>query len=227
MNKAMTEVEEEKFIKDAYESLINRGVIKYEDIEPSPVTDADLDEFEKEFNIKIPSLYRTFLKTYCCDFDNGQINGVVPLDIDEETIEDEETELRTLWIELVTVTNGKNPLQNLYNSMNGFREVVTDEDLIGMTSESCSHLLPIGDWGAGWGPLCFDLTCPEESVDFKDTDTWSLVWFDHEEFDWDELYLQDDGLVHGDKIIPDFKTLIEWYFFGKLIPKYEEQEKED
>ena len=64
--------------------------------------------------------------------------------------------------------------------------------------EGCfRNLIPIGDWGAGWGPLCIDLSRPEENIDPDNEFTWSLVWFDHEEFDWDKMYLCDDGLLHG------------------------------
>ncbi len=42
--------------------------------------------------------------------------------------------------------------------------------------ERFRYLVPIGEWGAGWGPLCLDLSRPEEQVDLEDDSTWSLVW---------------------------------------------------
>ena len=88
------------------------------------------------------------------------------------------------------------------------------------------NLIPIGDWGAGWGPLCIDLSKPESEVDKDNEETWSLVWFDHEEFDWDKIYLGKDGLLHGREGAPDFKTLIAWYFCGALEEEYEQENDE-
>lgn len=85
-------------------------------------------------------------------------------------------------------------------------------------------MIPIGDWGAGWGPLCIDLSKPEDKVDEDREGTWSLVWFDHEDFDWDTQYLGEDGLLHGKAASPDFKILLEWYFYGILEDKYEQEE---
>ncbi|MCI9121989.1 MAG: hypothetical protein HFG00_10780, partial [Oscillibacter sp.] len=82
------------------------------------------------------------------------------------------------------------------------------------------YLIPIGDWGAGWGPLCLDLS-REGNADPKNTDTWSVVWFDHEDFAWDKTYLRKDGLLHGQPAAPDFKTLLEWYFYGSLEAEFE------
>ena len=110
--------------------------------------------------------------------------------------------------------------------MRNFREVCTDEDLIGMNLEDIAHFLPIGDWGAGWGPLCIDLSVSEEDIDINDMDTWSLQWFDHEEFDWEEEYRNDDGQIKGQFAVPDFKTLLVWYFMGRFDKEYEEQEGE-
>ncbi len=62
------------------------------------------------------------------------------------------------------------------------------------------------------GTLCIDLSIPEEEIDENDPLTWSLVWFDHEEFDWNEEYLSEDGLLHGSKALPDLKKLLELYF---------------
>ena len=78
--------------------------------------------------------------------------------------------------------------------------------------EGCfRNLIPIGDWGAGWGHLCIDLSR-------------SLVWFDHEEFDWDKMYLCDDGLLHGKEAAPDLKACLEIYFYGSLEAKFEREE---
>ena len=84
-------------------------------------------------------------------------------------------------------------------------------------------LLPIGDWGAGWGPLCIDLSKDEALVDRGDTSTWSLVWFDHEEFNWGEDYLGEDGLLHGRSAAPTLEELLKWYFSGSLEAEFEKE----
>ncbi len=94
-----------------------------------------------------------------------------------------------------------------------------------MPEDCFGNLIPIGDWGAGWGPLCIDLSRPEEQIDENRKETWSLVWFDHEEFEWDEYYLGEDGLLHGHEALPALKTLLQWYFLWK--PGAEDRKKED
>lgn len=49
----MTHVEEENFIKEAYQVLIERGVITEDMLSPSTVTDEMLEEFEQEFDVKL------------------------------------------------------------------------------------------------------------------------------------------------------------------------------
>lgn len=106
-----------------------------------------------------------------------------------------------------------------------FMEILQEiRDFCDLPDDCFRNLIPIGDWGAGWGPLCIDLSRPEDKVDKENSETWSLVWFDHEDFDWDEQYLDDsDGLLHGKDAAPDLKTLIEWYFCGSLESDYEEE----
>ena len=220
---SMTIKEENEFVKNAVQALIDRGIAKPEYFTPSTVTDEELSDFEKEFNVTLPSLLKTFLKSYCYDF--NYILGHVPEDICPETVKDEEYERRALWLDILSVPE-ENPLQNLYDRMKGFREVTTDEDLIGMPYEYISHFLSIGDWGAGWGPLCIDLSVAEDDISIDDMETWSLQWFDHEEFDWEEEYMNDSGQIKGEFAAPDFKSLLEWYFFGKFDKAYEIQENE-
>ena len=65
---SMTQIEEEKFIKGAFQALIDRGVASEDMLTPSTVTDADIDRFEETFDVKLPSIFRTYLKAYCYDF---------------------------------------------------------------------------------------------------------------------------------------------------------------
>lgn len=82
----------------------------------------------------------------------------------------------------------RKPMEELDERIENLKE--SQEELNGpLPEESFRYLVPIGEWGAGWGPLCLDLSRPEEQVDLEDDSTWSLVWFDHEEFDWGAKYL--------------------------------------
>ena len=73
------------------------------------------------------------------------------------------------------------------------------------------------------GPLCLDLTKPEELADPEDPDTWSLVWFEHEDFDRGTQYRGEDGLLHGQPAAPNLQTLLEWYFCRSLEAEFEEE----
>ena len=55
---------------------------------------------------------------------------------------------------------------------------------------------------------------------FKDT----AVSRRYEDFDWDEEYLGEDGLLHGQVALPSLKVLLDWYFYRELVDKYEQEE---
>ena len=42
--------------------------------------------------------------------------------------------------------------------------------------------------------------------------------------EWDEYYLGEDRLLHGHEALPDLKTLLEWYFYGTLEDRFEQEE---
>lgn len=207
----MTQQEEEAFVKQAFQALIDRGVAKPEYFTPSPVSDEELAAFEEKYQVVLPSLLKTFLKSYCYEF--YMICAPVPWDPDPDTIQSEEYEMHLLWLELLSVPM-ENPLGELAARIECFREMATG-DFIEMEPETVAHLLPVGDYG-GAGPLCIDLTLTEETIDINNMDTWSIQFFDHEEFDWKNSYLEDSGLARGSREAPDFKTLLEWYFYGKF-----------
>lgn len=118
-----------------------------------------------------------------------------------------------LWLDL----RGAVTMEELEKWMEILQEI---RDYCDLPEESFRYLIPIGDWGAGWGPLCLDLS-REGKVDYQNADTWSVVWFDHEDFEWEQNYLGEDGLLHGQSAAPDFKTLLEWYFCGSLEAEFE------
>lgn len=211
-----------KFIQAAEAKLIERGVANEEDFSASTVTDADIEKFENHFQVKLPEIIKAYLST--ASFDFRYIMAAVPIDIDAETIQDDEYECNECWLDILSVPKDE-PLKDLYERMEGFREVI-EEGLCGVTLDDVKNFLVIGDWMAGAGPLCIDLSKPDDQVDIDDEDTWNIRWFDHEEFEWDSTYME-DGVVVGDPIAPDFKTLLEWYFCGKYDEVYDGQCEED
>lgn len=56
-------------------------------------------------------------------------------------------------------------------------------------------------------------------MDFDDPDTWTVVWFDHEE-------VIDGGALEELEIpaAPTFCELLEWFFAGKYEEEYESEE---
>ena len=140
---SMTRAEEEQFVKGAFQALIDRGVASKSMLTPSTVTDADIDRFEQTFDVKLPSIFRSYLKAYCYDF---------------------------------TV-------------------------------------------------ICAPI--PVDGMEYDKPDSWQLCQFDQTAFDWEAAgYIDDQGVVKGEKIMPDFKTLLELYFYGKYDREYEQQLRE-
>lgn len=199
---SMTHVEDSEFIELAFKKLKERGWIG--ELTPSSITEENVEKFEQMNQIELPPLYREFLKSYQLPRESFEINGIAETD-----------EISPLWLTLY----GLREISQLTEHMKAFRNEAVD--FRKASDESCDLLIPIGDWGAGFGPLCLDLTRRGELVNKDDETTWSLVWFDHEEFDWSAWYMGEDGLLHGSPAAPDFKTLLEWYFCGSLEKQFE------
>ena len=200
----MTKEEELRFVIDAFEALVHRGVAEQNMFAPSTVTEKEIDAFEERFDIKLPSLFRTYLSSYCYDF--SVICAPIPVDGLENVRENCEKGL--WWIELLALPK-ENPLKNLYGLMESFREVCTNKDLVGLDLESIRALVPIGEWD---GTLCIDLS------------NGTLCSFDQTEFDWKKAgYLDENGIAHGVRRMADFKELLELYFYGKYDAEYEKQ----
>lgn len=213
-----------EFMTEAIETLIARGVATPELFSPSTVSEEQLAAFEHQFGVKIPDSLKAYLQTSCFDFD--QIQAPMPYDWpDADMIRDPDYECELLWLNLLPVPKD-DPLKALYLSMEGFRGIGED-GLNGVSAEQIKDMIPIGDWMAGAGPMVLDLRRPESEVDLDDEDTWSIRWFDHEEFEWDEIYSDEDGEIVGNPLFPDLQTLLEFYFCGKYDCAYEEQLDED
>lgn len=207
----MDKQDEQLFIKKAFQTLMDKGWIKGP-LKPASITSEDIEELENKYNIELPDLYKTFLMTYelpCSSTSENsfEINGIVYKGYGEE--------VEPLWLLLDRIKD----ISSLIERIDELREMAID--CYKAPKDSYLHLVPIGDWGAGWGPLCIDLRLAKYKSDIDDESTWSIVWFDHEEFDWENSYLKKDGFLHGGHAAPNFQTLLEWYFLGTLEAEFE------
>lgn len=236
---------EKAFVKDAYQALIDRGVITEDMLSPSTVTDEMLDEFEQKYDVKLPSLLRVYLQTYCHNIDG--LTAPVPDDIyalDEYTMrqirdmsideinELDENKLPYVEPELCVMfpIPQEDPLGAFREAVQVFREVVDwldEED--GLTEDDVKQFIPFADW-MGAGPLCIDTSIAADDIRCEDNNTWQICWFDHEEFHWKQKgveYINDEGVVVGDKMLADFKCFLRLYFYGIYDKNYEMQLEED
>lgn len=207
----MTPQEEREFVTGACQKLEERGWFPGERFKPSTITEEEISAFEREHQVHLPSLYRTFLTSFRLPQDLRNAVQICSI------LEAEFEELTQFWIEI----DRPRSMADVTHRMELLQEI---RDFCELPEDCFRNLIPIGDFGAGWGPLCIDLSQPEDKIDEKDESTWSLVWFDHEEFDWDHQYLGEDGLLHGKKALPNLKALLELYFYGVLEERFEREE---
>ncbi|MDE5697216.1 MAG: SMI1/KNR4 family protein [Lachnospiraceae bacterium] len=206
----MIRQEDKNFVEHGFQKLQERGWFPNLELEPSTITEEEIEAFEMEHQITLPSLYKAFLTSRRLPSGSYQICSITDARGDESN-------LRVLWLEIDIPKS----MEQISEQMETLKEI---QEFCDLPDNSFQYLIPIGDWGAAWGPLCIDLSNPENEVVGTDKNTWSLVWFDHEEFAWDEVYLDDDdGLLHGSSAAPTLKKLLEWYFYGSLEAKYEEK----
>lgn len=203
----MIRQEETEFVEQAFQKLRERGWLADQALERSAVTEKEIAAFEARHQVTLPSLYKAYLMSYRIP------DGEYIMSITGDPAPNWTYRGGPLWLDL----RGAVTMEELENWMELLQVI---REFCGLPEESFRYLIPIGDWGAGWGPLCLDLS-REGNADPKNTDTWSVVWFDHEDFAWDKTYLRKDGLLHGQPAAPDFKTLLEWYFYGSLEAEFE------
>ncbi len=230
----------EKFMKGAYEALVKRGKISEADLKPSVVTDEMLDAFENEMNIVIPEIFRAYLKAYSHNID--MIETPIPIEkiyenlpeimvqINEMSREEiarnfnyDEMSIDEWWCGLINVPEG-DPLSDLRAAIEGFREYAAFTPNDNITEEKFNRFLPIADWKTA-GALCIDTGKLPENVDYNEPSTWLLRWFDHEEFDFEAAgYIDENGEIIGDILLPDFETFIKLYFYGAYDLAFNVQE---
>ncbi|MCI9320709.1 MAG: SMI1/KNR4 family protein [Lachnospiraceae bacterium] len=203
----MSPQEEKEFIEQAFQKLKERGWFSGQEFEPSAITEQEIAAFEREHQVTLPSLYKAFLTAFWLpEKEFNSICSVIEYDGD----------LDPLWL----MIDSPRTMGDVSERMEILQEI---REFCELPEDCFRNLIPIGDWGAGWGSLCIDLSKPESEVDEDREQTWSLVWFDHEEFDWDKRYLGKDGLLHGRSALPNLKILLEWYFYGALEDKFEQE----
>ena len=196
----MTRQEATAFVEKAFETLQVRGWLA-EGLKPALAAEEEIDAFEKKRGVRLPPLYRALLLSHPI----GQLM----------TIMYHLERVSPLWMEL----DGAVSVEALEEQIEILQEM---QDYCELPEGCFQNLIPIGDFGAGWGPMCLDLSRPEE-VDPNNEETWAVVWFDHEKFDWDRRYLGEDGLLHGRPAAPDLKTLLEWCLYGSLEAEFAEE----
>lgn len=182
----MTKQEEKKFIKKCFGTLVEKRIISKKDIKKSTVTKKMISKLESSYKMKLPSLYKTYLMSYRYSF--TELYGTV-WNYYRKKYEYQ-------WVDIVPVLK-KKPLSNLkYRLKNELDEIKEN------------GYFTFGDWGKGWGSLCFDTKKNLGKVKLECPNTWSIVWFDHE-----DMNIED---IKGSALpaCPDFKTFLEWYFLG-------------
>lgn len=196
---AMTFQEEKAFVEYAFQRMKERGWFSQTGLVPTGVTDGEIAAFEEEYQIKLPSLYKAFLQSYEINF---HFCGIC-----------NEPDLYTCPHPL-TLNTG---MQELREAMEEFRRSAREYFSYSAGPEEFGKYLPIGLWDSDW--LLWDLSKPADQVAADDPDfgvSWLLCSFAHDEA-WDETYWKEGGCP----VAPDFRTLLEWFFFGSLIPEFE------
>lgn len=209
-------------LKEAFEALVERGIIDASDLTESSVTDGMIEEFEQQMDIKIPECFKTYLKAYAQDIDGYQFPEIgdltsFPVEVikmvcegNKEAINeyygDEEVASMFYFDPMVVPEN--NPLEPLKNAIEELRTFAEFDKNIDL--EQLKRFLPIADCA---GPVCIDTSIDESKVDYEDPSTWSIRWFDHEEFDFKKAgYMDDEGNITGNIMFPTFKAFMEIHF---------------
>ena len=187
-------MEYKDFIEHAFWKLQERGWL--EELIPSAITESDIAEFEQEYHIELPVLFKAYLMAYKLP----RHPGIVGLVYDYA-----EKEIRIGTIDWHDLTDD---ISDLSEDLECFREEFEDWNTP-LDKEKYKNLFPIG-YMDGW--YCLDLNrtngadCP-------------VVFLEYGGF-WNNYY-DEDGVLHGECIAPNFHTLLEWYFCGSLEAEYE------
>jgi hypothetical protein len=185
------------FIEHAFQRLYERKWLK--ELIPSNITEAEITAFEHAYQIKFPALFKAYLTTYKLSSMPHSIVGLV------ENSKDKEIKIKMInWHDLTDDSS------DLEEDLECFREEFADWETP-LAIEKYKNLFPIG-YMDGW--YCLDLTQ-------SDGEDCPVVFLEYGGF-W-EGYYDADGVLHGEQITPNFRTLLEWYFWGTLEEEYEKR----
>lgn len=200
----MTDQEAKDYVEGAFQALKSRGWFQETGLVPTGVTDQEIAEFEAETGRKVPTLLKAFLQSYqtnsLYNTQSGYFWGIVS---------GFDGYVRPYPLALPTSVEA---LRGYWHDFCGLA------DYFHVPPERCARYLPIGLWDSDY--LMWDLSKPEDQVREDDWGkSWILVSLPHDE-EWDES-LWEEGLE--DPCAPGFKTLLDWCFYGTLIPEFEEE----
>lgn len=238
------DLDEKAFVKGAYQALIDRGVITEDMLSPSTVTDELLDAFEQEYDVKLPSLLRVYLQTYCHNIDRlyapvpeddlidqneDTMRQIMSMEINEinELSQEELPYVELCLCEMFPIPR-EDPLKVFREAIEGLRDTADCMGEDGLSAEDVKQFIPFADWMSA-GPLCIDTSIDEDTVTCEDVETWQVCWFDHEELHWKEKgveYVDDEGRVVGDTRMADFRCFLRLYFYGIYDRNYEVQSED-
>ncbi len=182
--------ENQEFIKQCFSNLIVNGIISEKDLRPSTISDKEINDLQSKFNITIPEFYKDFLKSYFFEFDT--LSAVV----------DNLNYFKEQYVKIIP--NNDKELKGIYEYWSFMEK---EYNLLS------NGFVPVGDWGDGFGPLCIDTHKSLNEVVYKNKKTWTMVWFDHEEFWGGETY--EEIASAAIPAAPDFREFMEWYFLDK------------
>lgn len=152
----MISQEDKDFMEHAFQKLKERGWFPEDKFEKSAITEEEIAAFEQEHQVTLPSLYKVFLTAY--RLPETQSNEICAIINDWDGLE-------PLWLMLDSPEN----MTQVSERMEFLQEI---RDFCELPDGCFQNLIPIGDWGAGWGPLCIDLSRPEDNTGEKPTYQW-------------------------------------------------------
>lgn len=130
---------EKTFMEQAFQTCKEHGWIS--ELIPAAITEEQIADFEKHYDIKLSKMYRAFLTTYQLSGDLFDICGIA-CSCDE---------LRPLWLMLDNVQS----IPELEENIKTFRQIAEIQNDEGQEevqmAQMCAKIVPLGDWGAGWG----------------------------------------------------------------------------
>lgn len=128
----MTPQEEREFVGGAFRKLKERGWFAGQEFEPSTITEKEITAFERKHQVKLPSLYKTFLMSFWLP--DHECNDVC-------AIRDDDTFFCPLW----QMIHSPRTMDEVSKSMESLQII---REFCQLPDDCFRNLIPIGDWGA-------------------------------------------------------------------------------